>query len=70
VRSRPVTFAAVHGGRTIGTVRFGRNHSGPVPAAACVLCGAAVYESTSPSVESAMGWLTDHWTSEHDREIR
>jgi hypothetical protein len=68
--SRPVTVAAVHGGRTIGTVRFGNNHCISVHAAACVLCGASVYESTTSSVESAVGWLTDHWASEHDCEIR
>ena len=67
---RPVTFAAVLRGRRIGTVRFGRNRHTSVHAAACALCTAAVYESTTPSFESAMAWLVDHWSSQHGRDVR
>lgn len=71
MRSRPVTFAMVRGGRLIGTARYGRNQNhASVHAAACVLCGDSVFESTMPSFESTMEWLADHWMMHHGGEIR
>jgi hypothetical protein len=70
VTRRPVTFAAVQGGRLIGTARYGRNHIASVHAAACGFCNAATYESMTPSFESAMAWLVDHWASQHPGEVR
>ena len=68
--SQPITFSMVRDGRLIGTARYGCNQLTSVHAAACVLCGDSVSESTMPSFESTMEWLADHWIVHHGGEIR